>query len=72
MTMALISHPDCLLHDMGKDHPEQPAQLQVVDDELINSGLNTILKYYSAPCVTREQLLHIYGVAAHIRTLSDD
>lgn len=60
MTIAFISHPDCLLHDMGKYHPEQPARLRVIDDELIRVGLEAVLKQYSAPLVTREQLLRVH------------
>jgi acetoin utilization deacetylase AcuC-like enzyme len=45
---------------MGKHHPEQPARLQVIDDELCKIGLNNILKHYSAPLATREQLLRVH------------
>ncbi len=31
MTTLLISHPACLLHDMGEGHPEQPERLRVID-----------------------------------------
>ena len=27
--IGLISHPDCLLHNMGAGHPEQPDRLRV-------------------------------------------
>lgn len=60
MSIALISHTDCLLHDNGKYHPEQPARLQAINDELIRTRLNDILKYYSAPTVTYEQLLRVH------------
>jgi acetoin utilization deacetylase AcuC-like enzyme len=61
MTIALISHPDCLLHDISKYHPEQPARLRVIHDELFREGLiNSILKEYSAQLVTREQLLRVH------------
>lgn len=60
MSIALISHPDCLLHDMGKYHPEQPARLQAINDELIRTGLNDILKHYLAPLASREQLLRVH------------
>ena len=62
MTVALITHPDCLLHDMGEAHPEQPARIQVITDELIATGLDLILKKYLAPLVTREQLLRVHDV----------
>jgi len=60
MTTALISHPDCLLHEMGRDHPEQPARIQSIQNELVKSGLINQLKLYSAPLAHREQLLRVH------------
>lgn len=60
MTMALISHPDCLLHDMGHAHPECPMRLQVINNELTKSGLDVMLQSYLAPLVTRNQLLRVH------------
>ena len=34
MTTLLISHPACLLHDMGEGHPEQPDRLRAVERAL--------------------------------------
>lgn len=58
---ALISHPDCLLHDMGFGHPEQPDRVRVIQAELERSGLNAKLKHYQASLVTREQLLRVHN-----------
>ena len=30
MTTAIISHPDCALHEMGIGHPESPARLSAI------------------------------------------
>jgi acetoin utilization deacetylase AcuC-like enzyme len=30
MTMLVLTHPDCLRHDPGPDHPETPARLRVL------------------------------------------
>lgn len=62
MTIALISHPNCLLHDMGLSHPEQPARIQVIDKTLKQSDLKTILKDYEAPLVTKEQLMRVHDL----------
>jgi acetoin utilization deacetylase AcuC-like enzyme len=56
MSVAYISHPDCLLHDMGQHHPERPARLTAINDRLIASGLDMALHHYSAPLVERELL----------------
>ena len=39
MATAFITHPDCLKHDMGAGHPEQPARLTAIEDQLIASGI---------------------------------
>lgn len=60
MSIAFISHPDCLLHNMGDYHPEQPARLQAIENELIRTELDNHLKHYEAPLATREQLLRVH------------
>ena len=56
MAIAYISHPDCLLHEMGAHHPEQPARLSAINDRLIASGLDMALHHHDAPLARREQL----------------
>lgn len=60
MTLAIISHPDCLLHEMGQNHPEQPARLKAIEEALQNSSLNRLVKHYEAPLASREQLLRVH------------
>lgn len=61
MTTAFITHADCLLHDMGGHHPEQPARLQAVEDQLIASGLASYLLRADAPAARREQLERVHA-----------
>ncbi len=61
MTTAFITHGDCLLHDMGGQHPEQPARLQAVDDQLIASGLVNYLLRADAPAARREHLERVHA-----------
>lgn len=68
MATALISHDDCLLHDMGGHHPEQPARLRAVQDQLIASGLIGHLEHFEAPLAQREQLLRVHA-PGHIAKL---
>jgi acetoin utilization deacetylase AcuC-like enzyme len=42
---------------MGDSHPEQPARLDAIEDQLLDSGLEALVSRYKAPKVTREQLL---------------
>ena len=60
MTTAFVTHSDCLLHDMGAHHPEQPARLKAVEDQLIASGLIDHLRYVEAPLVPREDLERVH------------
>jgi acetoin utilization deacetylase AcuC-like enzyme len=48
---------------MGAHHPEQPARLQAVEDQLIASGLIGFLRYYEAPLVAREALERVHSRA---------
>lgn len=61
MTIAVISHPDCFLHNMGVYHPEQPARLLVIEDELSKLAATGLLKAYQAPLATEEQLLRVHS-----------
>jgi acetoin utilization deacetylase AcuC-like enzyme len=62
MTTAFITHPDCLKHDMGAGHPEQPARLTAIEDQLIASGIANYLQRYDAPLATEEQLARVHPV----------
>lgn len=48
MPVAIISHPDCAAHDMGDFHPESPARLSAIQDQLISSGLDFVVQQLDA------------------------
>ena len=56
MTTAIYSHPDCQRHDMGEWHPESPARLQAISDQLIGSHISDLLDYREAPLVALADL----------------
>ncbi|MBI5430834.1 MAG: histone deacetylase family protein [Nitrosomonadales bacterium] len=60
MQTAYISHKLCLKHDMGAHHPECPARIHAIEDQLIASGLFVYLQHHDAPEATREQLLRVH------------
>ncbi len=60
MTIAFITHGDCLLHDMGASHPECPARLRAIEDQLTASGLINFLRHAEAPAVRREHLERVH------------
>ena len=54
MRTAFVTHADCLRHDMGAYHPERPARLTAIDDQLIAAGIAQYLERYDAPLATDE------------------
>ena len=63
VTTLFITHRDCMLHDMGAHHPECPARLAAIEDQLIASGLMNHLDHAEAPKATREQLERVHDAA---------
>ncbi len=53
---------------MGGGHPESPARLSAIEDQIGAAGIESLLRYYDAPLVTREQLQRVHGVD-HIEAL---
>jgi acetoin utilization deacetylase AcuC-like enzyme len=62
MPAAFITHADCLKHEMGAHHPEQPARLSAIEDQLIASGVAPHLARYEAPLATDEQLARVHPI----------
>jgi acetoin utilization deacetylase AcuC-like enzyme len=48
MPTLLLTHPDCLLHDMGQGHPERPDRLRAIEIALEAAAFNR-LKRERAP-----------------------
>ncbi len=61
MQTAYLTHSSCLKHEMGADHPECPARIHAIEDQLIASGLLHYLAHYDAIAVTREQLERVHA-----------
>ncbi|MDZ4210771.1 MAG: histone deacetylase family protein, partial [Methylotenera sp.] len=60
MQTAYITHPEFLKHDMGIGHPECPARIQAIQDQLIASGLFDFLKHYEAQKASKEELALVH------------
>jgi len=60
MPIAYLHHDDCLLHDMGVGHPERPARVSAIEDQLKASHLLDCMRYYEAPLATRQQLARVH------------
>ena len=70
MSTAFITHADCLKHDMGAHHPERPARLTAIEDQLIASGVGQYLTRYEAPLATDEQLARVHP-PDYVRAIRD-
>lgn len=60
MRTAYITHPDCRNHDTGPGHPENARRLYAIEDQLVASGLDSVLRYIDAPLASDEQLLRAH------------
>ena len=60
MATALLTHPDCVLHEMGAGHPESPQRLKAILAALEASGLVSRLIVREAPEAKREQLERVH------------
>ena len=54
--VVIISHQDCLLHEMGDLHPECPQRLQAVSERLAKNDLINACPGLAAVLATKEQL----------------
>jgi len=63
MVTAYLAHPDCLRHDMGAYHPEQPARLTAIESALREAALWDRLRVIEAPAATTEQLCRVHSPA---------
>jgi acetoin utilization deacetylase AcuC-like enzyme len=63
MTIAYITHPACRRHDMGREHPESPARLAAIEDRLLSTGLELVLRHHEAPAASHEQLVRVHDEA---------
>jgi acetoin utilization deacetylase AcuC-like enzyme len=68
MSVALVTHADCILHEMGMHHPESPERLKAVLDALDVSGFGGQLAEREAPEATDEELARVHR-EAHVETV---
>ena len=61
MRTAYITHDECLKHDMGEGHPECPARINAINDQLIASGILNFLTHYEAPKASKDQLSRVHN-----------
>ena len=69
MSTGIYTHPDCARHEMGSWHPECPARLQAIEDQLIASRIGDYLERREAPEASLGALgmVHTAGAIALVR-----
>ena len=74
MATALLTHPDCVLHEMGEGHPESPQRLRSVLAALESSGLAARLQAHEAPVAERQHLerVHEEGLVDYVIATAPD
>jgi acetoin utilization deacetylase AcuC-like enzyme len=65
MPVAVFTHPSCLKHDPGPDHPETPARLRVVLERLSKENIGFVRESAPGPI---DPLLEVHP-AAYLETL---
>lgn len=60
---AFISHPDTLLHVMDGHHPESPARISAIKEQLARTKTLEHLQIHEAPLATDEQLTRVHSSA---------
>lgn len=60
MTIAILYHPDCVLHYPGDLHPEAPRRVEVIRDAILRYHFKCPIIECEAPMASREQLLRVH------------
>ncbi|MGI5309080.1 histone deacetylase family protein [Rheinheimera sp. WS51] len=60
MAITLFSHSSCSLHSAGDHHPERPARLSEINDQLIRSGMEFIIQQRDASPASKEDLYRVH------------
>lgn len=63
MNTGLITHSDTLLHMMDGSHPESPARISVIREELRSRKLEPKLSIFESPAATDAQLQRVHTAA---------
>ena len=56
MAISVFTHPKCQKHNMDPEHPECPERLSQIQDQLISSGLASVVNVYQGRKVERDHL----------------
>jgi acetoin utilization deacetylase AcuC-like enzyme len=57
MTITVIGSRKCALHNMDPEHPEHPDRMHSINDQILSSGLELIVRFADAKPAHFDQLL---------------
>ncbi|MGQ8364887.1 histone deacetylase family protein [Glaciecola sp. 1036] len=57
MTITIIGSPKCTLHNMDPEHPEHPMRLHKINDQIIASGLELVVRFADAKPASFDTLI---------------
>ena len=63
MSTAYITHADCLRHEMGQGHPENPARLSAISEQMHSSGMLHEMRCLEAPLADEYDLKRVHRPA---------
>ncbi|RUO33340.1 histone deacetylase family protein [Aliidiomarina soli] len=63
MSITIFSHPDCELHNPDPEHPECPERIAAIQDQLIRSGLDYVLRQKEATAAPLEAVYRAHSKA---------
>jgi acetoin utilization deacetylase AcuC-like enzyme len=61
LSVAIISHHECIEHGAGIAHPENGLRLSSIHDAFIENHLAHLLHFYEAPKASRDQLCYVHS-----------
>ena len=64
MSTAIYSHADCQRHEMGEWHPECPARLSAIEDQLIRARLDGLVERREGPLAEVPAVLRNHSLEA--------
>ncbi|MFK7996796.1 MAG: histone deacetylase family protein [Granulosicoccus sp.] len=72
MSTVLISHRDCVGHEISAGHPECPQRIDAINDQLKAQDIYDYLQHREAPLASREHLLlaHSEAYVSHIHDMA--
>nr|WP_136250416.1 histone deacetylase family protein [Ningiella ruwaisensis] len=63
MSITIISSPSCALHNMDDEHPEHPSRMHAINDQILSSGLELVVRFADAHPAHFDELLVAHDTA---------